>query len=81
MSFIFFLIERGLIPFFLLYDFCISLLLSVSLRARSIDPVILSAYKTTLPSTLRAARPIVCIKEVSDLRNPSCGIYKKANTI
>ncbi len=33
--------------------------------------VSLSAYKITLPSTFRAARPIVCINEVSDLKKPS----------
>ncbi len=36
----------------------------VSPIARAIDSVIVSAYITTLPSTLRAARPIVWISDV-----------------
>ena len=39
--------------------------------ALSIEPVTLSAYKITFPSTFLAALPIVCINEVSDLKKPS----------
>ena len=48
--------------------------------ARSIEPVILSAYKTTLPFTLRAARPMVCTKEVSERKNPSLSASKMATS-
>ena len=35
------------------------------------ERVILSAYIITLPSAFLAARPTVCINDVSDLKNPS----------
>ena len=66
-----FLILEGVMLFFLLYSFCFFRLLFVSFRALSIEPVVLSAYKITFPSTFLAALPIVCISEVSDLRKPS----------
>ena len=43
----------------------------VSEIARVIESVTWSAYITTCPSTLRAARPIVWISDVSLRRNPS----------
>ena len=45
---------------------------------QDIDPVILSAYKTTRPLTFLAARPIVCIKDVSERKNPSLSASKIA---
>jgi hypothetical protein len=44
---------------------------SVSEIARFIESVTSSAYMITVPSTLRAARPIVWMSEVSLRRNPS----------
>ena len=44
---------------------------SVSEIALSIAADFLSAYMTTWPSTLRAARPIVWMSEVSPRRKPS----------
>ena len=43
----------------------------VSSMAYCIESVIMSAYKMTLPSLLRAARPIVWISEVSERKNPA----------
>ena len=43
----------------------------VSSIARCIEGVTLSAYKMTLELTLRAARPMVWIRDVSLRRNPS----------
>src|SRR5690606_19474023 len=61
----------GTIPCFLLYSIWRVLLLLVSSMALCIDPVIVSAYIITLPLTFLAARPMVWIREVSDLKNPS----------
>ena len=51
---------------------------SVSSIADRNDRVIISAYSTTLPSTFRAARPIVWISDVCDRRNPSLSASKIA---
>ena len=51
--------ESGVMPCSVLYAVCKALLRSVSPIAAPIDCVILSAYISTLASTLRAARPIV----------------------
>ena len=53
----------------------------VSSTAFLIEPVILSAYITTLPSTLRLARPMVWMSERSDLRNPSLSASRIATSV
>ena len=55
----------------LLYFSCIALLLFVSDIAFSIEGVNSSAYIITLPSVFLAARPIVCINDLSERKNPS----------
>ena len=53
----------------------------VGLRERlRIESVIWSAYMTTWPSTLRAARPMVWISDVSDRRNPSLSASRIATS-
>ena len=44
------------------------------------EPVTLSPYIITLPSEFLAARPIVCTKDVSDLRNPSLSASSMATS-
>ena len=53
---------------------------SVSSIALRIAAVCLSAYIRTLPSTLRAARPIVWISEVSPRRKPSLSASRIATS-
>ncbi len=64
-------IVSGVIPWSSLYLTWIARRRSVSSIAARIAAVSLSAYISTLPSTLRAARPIVWIREVSPRRKPS----------
>ena len=80
MSSTFFLTVVGVISCSRLYACCRLRRRSVSLIARSIDPVILSAYIMTRPSALRAARPIVCTKEVSERKKPSLSASKIATS-
>ena len=61
----------GVILCFLLYATCMARRRFVSPIARSIEPVVLSAYKSTRPFTLRAALPMVWMSDVSLRRNPS----------
>lgn len=70
-SWIFFCIVFGTMPCFSLYACCILLLRAVSVTAFFILSVITSAYNMTLPWAFLAARPIVCIKEVSERKKPS----------
>ena len=51
----------------------------VSLIAVFIESVTASAYIRTVPSTLRAARPIVWISDVSERRNPSLSASRMAD--
>ena len=53
----------------------------VSSMARVIDGVTWSAYMTTWPSTLRAARPMVWTREVSERRNPSLSASRMATRV
>jgi hypothetical protein len=48
--------------------------------AFSIEGVILSAYITTWPETLRAARPIVWISDLSERRKPSLSASRIATS-
>ena len=50
----------------------------VSDIARCMESVTLSAYMITWPSTLRAARPIVWMSDVSERRNPSLSASRMA---
>ena len=68
----------GLIPCFSLYSICILLLLFVSVIAFSMLSVNSSAYIITFPSTFLAARPIVCINDLSERKNPSLSASKIA---
>ena len=70
-SLMLFSIVLGVIPCSSLYFCCISRRLLVSSRAYFIEPVIVSAYMMTCPSTFRAALPMVWMSDVSDLRKPS----------
>ena len=64
-----------------LYFCCIARLLSVSSIACLIESVIVSAYIITCPSELRAARPIVCIRDVSVLKKPSLSASSIATSV
>ena len=64
-------IVSGVMPCSVLYARWISRRRSVSSIALRIASVSLSAYMRTLPSMLRAARPIVWISDVSPRRKPS----------
>ena len=64
-------VNQGLSEDCALYAICFSRLRAVSPSAACIDSVILSAYKITRPFALRAARPIVCISERVERKNPS----------
>ena len=59
-------IDRGVIPCFLLYSVCFIRRRSISERARFIEPVSWSAYMRTRLFTLRAARPQVWMRLVSE---------------
>ena len=52
----------------------------VSLIADFMESVMRSAYISTVPSTLRAARPIVWISDVSDRRKPSLSASRIATS-
>ena len=74
------LIVAGVISCSILYACCFSRRRSVSRIARSMLPVMRSAYRITRPSTLRAARPMVWIKDVSLRRKPSLSASKIATS-
>ena len=76
-----FWIVVGVMPCSSLYACCISRRRFVSSIATRMESVILSAYMITCPSLLRAARPIVCISDVSDRRNPSLSASKIATSV
>ena len=78
MSSTFFFTVSGVMPFSWLYCTCLARLLSVSAMARSIDPVIRSAYMMTFPFSFLAALPIVWIRDVSERRKPSLSASKIA---
>ena len=54
---------------------------SVSSIALRMESVILSAYMMTCPSLLRAARPIVWIRDVSERKNPSLSASRIATSV
>ena len=64
----------------ILYSCCIFLLLFVSDIAFSIESVSSSAYIITVPSVFLAARPIVCINDLSERRNPSLSASRIATS-
>ena len=76
-----FLIVVGVIPCASLYSCWMARRRSVSPIAFFMESVILSAYMITRPSLLRAARPIVWIKDVSDRRKPSLSASKIATNV
>ena len=61
-----------------LYACCTARRRWVSEMARCMESVIRSAYMITWPSTLRAARPMVWISDVSPRRNPSLSASRMA---
>ena len=71
----------GVIPWASLYSICTFLRRSVSSKASRMESVIVSAYMMTWPSALRAARPIVCIRDVSERRNPSLSASRIATKV
>ena len=73
-------IVSGVIPCSSLYCRWISRRRSVSPIAARIAAVSLSAYIRTLPSTFRAARPIVWISDVSPRRKPSLSASRIATS-
>ena len=74
------LIVWGSIPCSAFYADCSPRRRLVSLIARCIESVTLSAYMITWPSTLRAARPIVWISDVSQRRKPSLSASRMATS-
>ena len=56
-------------------------LLLVSEIAVFMESVILSAYMMTRPSEFLAARPMVCISEVADLKKPSLSASRMATRV
>ena len=80
MSEIPFTIVAAVIPCSSLYASWISRLRSVSSIAAFMALVSLSAYINTVPFTLRAALPIVWIREVSPRKNPSLSASRIATS-
>ena len=80
MSETFLRIDWGSIPCSRLYSIWILRRRCVSPIACFIESVTWSAYMITVPSTLRAARPIVWISEVSERRNPSLSASRIATS-
>jgi excinuclease ABC subunit A len=76
-----FLIVWGVIPCSSLYFIWISRRLLVSSSASRMESVMVSAYMMTWPSALRAARPMVWIREVALLRNPSLSASRMATRV
>ena len=70
----------GSMPCSALYACCSWRRRLVSEMARCIESVTVSAYMITWPSTLRAARPIVWISEVSLRRKPSLSASRMATS-
>ena len=73
-------IVSGVMPCSSLYARWMARRRSVSPIARRIASVSLSAYISTLPPTLRAARPIVWISDVSPRRKPSLSASRMATS-
>ena len=73
-------IVSGVMPCSRLYASWIARRRSVSSIAARMAAVSLSAYMRTVPSTLRAARPIVWISEVSPRRKPSLSASRIATS-
>ena len=76
-----FWIVFGVMPCSSLYAICTSRLLCVSSSAARMESVIVSAYMITCPSALRAARPIVWIRDVSERKNPSLSASRIATNV
>jgi len=76
----FFRTVSGVIPCSRLYAVWRSLRRLVSVIASRIEPVSASAYKMTLPATLRADRPKVWISDLADRRNPSLSASRMATS-
>jgi len=70
MSAIAFFTVAGVMPCFLLYAICISRRRLVSAIACCIASLMRSAYMITFPAALRAARPIICTRLVSERKKP-----------
>ncbi len=70
----------GVIPCSSLYSSWIWRRRVVSSMARCIEPVGSSAYMMTRPDTLRAARPIVWMRERSSRRKPSLSASRMATS-
>ena len=70
----------GSIPWTSLWACCRPRRRIVSDMARRIELVIASAYMITWPSTLRAARPMVWISDVSLRRKPSLSASRMATS-
>jgi hypothetical protein len=67
----FFRTLSGVMPWAALYSCWMARRRFVSPVAAFMDSVVWSAYRIALPSTLRAARPIVCISDPEERRKPS----------
>ncbi|MNF99834.1 hypothetical protein D3C84_827510 [compost metagenome] len=70
----------GVMPLARLKAICLSRRRSVSPMARSMEPVIRSAYRIARPLRLRAARPMVWISERSERRKPSLSASRIATS-
>src|SRR5690606_14683333 len=70
----------GSMPCSSLYACCLARRRLVSSIARCIDGVTVSAYMWTWPDTLRAARPIVWMRDVSERRKPSLSASRIATS-
>jgi len=70
----------GSIPCSSLYAICTARRRSVSSIARRMESVTLSAYMWTSPDTLRAARPMVWMREVVERRKPSLSASRIATS-
>ena len=72
---------EGIMPCCRLYCICLLRRRSVSSMVTRIDSVILSAYIMTLPFTLRAARPAVCVSDRWLRRKPSLSASSMATRL
>ena len=71
----------GVMPWSSLYVVCLARRRFVSPIATSIAAVILSAYMMTVPSMLRAARPMVWMRLVWPRRKPSLSASRMATSV
>ena len=71
-------VDLGTMPWTSLYFICSLRLLRVVSYAFLTESVMSSTYIITRPLTFLAARPIVCISDVSFLRNPSLSASRMA---